>query len=398
MVFNWAPVQWDEAANQDHYTLKVLTPYVLPAGVDPRSHVEQNGLVLTEPEMNEEYLIDYQRGEQDRLLLVFHKDDPGNLYHMETQFYLPAQWFELPSGASPSKETWPDKLKNVLPFAGGGLLLLGAFYFIVTGKHRSMVAAHRGLDEVRWENLDWTPPKLILSNFRVPGKVCTDLTPLEAAFYLEIPFKQIVSAMVQSLVAEGYLKIIYTTPVLHARLLKLPNRSDLNPYECQLLEAFRDDGELSQAELEALMSLAVENIQKKAWDCDIKATQEHYRGRIGEFEKTERQLAEQQQGRPAGEYDQWYWWYHNQHPFFMSRYRYGWNPWYYEHSGSDGYRPPLKGAHRHRPRAQLKRLPRCLSLSVPFGLSFGLPLRLSFGLPLGVRQRRLALVHKETET
>ena len=230
MVFNWSPMEWDEAPNQDHYTLKVLTPYVLPADAYPRSYVEQNALVLTETWMNGQYLIDYQRGEGDRLLLVFHKDDPGNLYQMQTQFYLPAQWFELSSGASPSKETWSDKLKEAVPFAGGGLLLMGAFYFVVMGKHRSMVAAHRGLDEVRWENLDWTPPKLILSNFRVPGKVCTDLTPLEAAFYLEIPFKQIVSAMLQSLVAEGYLKIIYTTPVLHARLLKLSNPSQLDPY------------------------------------------------------------------------------------------------------------------------------------------------------------------------
>jgi hypothetical protein len=220
---------------------------------------------------------------------------------------------------SPSKESWSDKLWKALPFAGGGIVLIVAFYFIVMGKHRSMVAAHRGLDEVRWENLNWTPPKLILSNFRVPGKVCTDLTPLEAAFYLEIPFKQIVSAMVQSLVAEGYLKVIYTTPVLHARVLKLPNRAELDPYECQLLEAFQDDGELSQAELEALMNLAVENIQKKAWDCDIKATQEHYRGQIGEFQKAERLQAEQQQGRQVDEYDQWYWWYHNRHPFFMNR-------------------------------------------------------------------------------
>jgi hypothetical protein len=37
-VFNWSPIQWDEATNQDHYTLMVLTPHVLEAGVDPRRH------------------------------------------------------------------------------------------------------------------------------------------------------------------------------------------------------------------------------------------------------------------------------------------------------------------------------------------------------------------------
>ena len=39
-----------------------------------------------------------------------------------------------------------------------------------------------------WDALDWSPPMLQLSNFRKPGKVCEDLTRLEAAFYLGIPF------------------------------------------------------------------------------------------------------------------------------------------------------------------------------------------------------------------
>ena len=389
VVFNWSPMVWDEAPDQDHYTLKVLTPCVLPAGVDPRSYVEQNGLVLTETFMNERYLIDYQRGEGDRLRLVFHKEDPGNSYHMQTQFYLPAGWFDLAAGGTPADgETWADRAGRVLPWAGE-LVLMAAYYFVVTAKHRSMATAHRGLDEVRWENLDWTPPKLILSNFRVPGKVCTDLTPLEAAFYLEIPFKQIVSAMIQSLAAEGYLKIIYATPVLHAKVLKPPDRSQLDPYECQLLESFQDDGELSQPELEALMDLAVANIQQKAWDCDIKATQEHYRGRIAEFQKDQRREAEE--GRPAQEYDQWYWWYHNQHPFFTSRFAYGWNPWLYDTAVPVDTDHILKGPVRHRPGPQPERLPRCLSLGLPFGLPLRVPLRLPQRLPLRLRQRRLSL-------
>ena len=74
-----------------------------------------------------------------------------------------------------------DKNEALMKEVGGELVLMAAYYFVVTAKHRSMVSAHRGLDAVRWEHLDWTPPKLILSNFRVPGKVCPDLTALEAA-------------------------------------------------------------------------------------------------------------------------------------------------------------------------------------------------------------------------
>jgi len=77
-VFNWSPVEWNEARNQDHYTLSVLTPHVLQSGLDARQYVTENELVLTEPWVNEKFRIDYQRGEADRLRLVFHRDRPGN--------------------------------------------------------------------------------------------------------------------------------------------------------------------------------------------------------------------------------------------------------------------------------------------------------------------------------
>ena len=94
-------------------------------------------------------------------------------------------------------------LPRKLWFVAGGVALLAIFFLVVGGKQRSMVAAHQGLEKVRWDNLDWTPPKLVLSSLRKPGKVCEDLTPLEAAFYLGIPFKRIVSGMLDSMVAEG---------------------------------------------------------------------------------------------------------------------------------------------------------------------------------------------------
>jgi len=62
VVFNWSPSKWEEARNQDHYTLKILTPHRLPAGVDPRSYVLDNDLVLTEPFVNTRFKIDYQAG------------------------------------------------------------------------------------------------------------------------------------------------------------------------------------------------------------------------------------------------------------------------------------------------------------------------------------------------
>ncbi|MBE3074235.1 MAG: hypothetical protein IMZ75_04710, partial [Actinobacteria bacterium] len=259
-VFNWSPVQWDEASHQDHYTLKILTPYVLPAGVDPRAHVQENGLMLTEKWVNEQYRIDYQRGSGDRLELVFHKDRPGNLYHMLVQIYLPAQWFALPDTAGATaapgdlrtEESWQDqfqtdRFKYAGLFLSGGLALLGSFFTLIRSKQHSMVTAHQGLDELRCDNLDWTPPTLELSTFRVPGKVCQDLTPLEAAFYLEVPFKDILSAMIRSLENEGFLVIMTRSP-FKAKVRPV-DRGSLSEYEVFLLDAFSDDGELSQLEL-----------------------------------------------------------------------------------------------------------------------------------------------------
>ena len=63
VVFNWSPVQWGEAYHQKSYTLKILTPYVLPSGLkNIREYVYENKLILTEPYVNDKYVIDYRRG------------------------------------------------------------------------------------------------------------------------------------------------------------------------------------------------------------------------------------------------------------------------------------------------------------------------------------------------
>jgi len=261
----------------DHYTLKVITPYRLPGGANPRHVVESGRLILTEPWVNERYRIDYQRGPEERLLVLFHKENPPNRYQMRVQFYMPAGWFDLPAGKSAVEAPGQQAARsdNGLLLVAG-LAVIAAFFGVVKGKQRSMLAARRGLDEIRWENLDWTPPKLILSEFRKPGKVCKELTPLEAAFYLEIPFKRILAAMLNAMVAEGFLEVASESP-LRVKVLRRPDLESLDDYERLFYEALEDDGRLSQAELEALMNEAVKRVQLKAWDADVEATKAYYR-------------------------------------------------------------------------------------------------------------------------
>ncbi|PIP38368.1 MAG: hypothetical protein COX19_13140, partial [Desulfobacterales bacterium CG23_combo_of_CG06-09_8_20_14_all_51_8] len=274
-VFNWSPVQWDEAASQDHYTLKILTPHPAPVDRDLRQYVTGNGLILTEKWVNEKFLIDYQAGPNDRLLLVFHKTRPGNHYDMRTQFYMPADWFDFSGVASVSmsgqsaKDTethlaTPEPRRKATSrktvFYVGLAMLLAVYALIVTGKQKSMVMAHKGLDDILWDNLNWTPPKLVLGTFRKTGKICKDLTPLEVAFYLGLPVKRIFSAMLASMEAEGFLAVVSKDP-LRVKVLQTPEPGKLDDYERLFFSCLSDDGAFSQYELEHLMNTAVRAIQ-----------------------------------------------------------------------------------------------------------------------------------------
>jgi len=202
VVFNWSPVRWDEARNQDHYTFTILTPNQLPPGADPRGYVLEKDLVLTEPFVNERFKIDYQRGERDRLRLIFHRENPGNRFDMRVEIYMPAAWFSLPTQTAESDRSvshtyaplkgsetpWYERQTPI--FGIGGIFLLAIFLAVVFGKHRSMIRAHHGLSGIKWENLDWTPPKLILSSFRKSGKICNGACPI---YWRELGYQELES-------------------------------------------------------------------------------------------------------------------------------------------------------------------------------------------------------------
>ncbi|MCB0293709.1 MAG: hypothetical protein KDG51_00345, partial [Calditrichaeota bacterium] len=61
-----------------------------------------------------------------------------------------------------------------------------------------------------------------------------------------------------------------------AEVVKRPEMGRLDQYEGLFFESLENDGRLSQDELQALMNLAVKNIQNKAWDADIEATKAYY--------------------------------------------------------------------------------------------------------------------------
>ena len=70
--------------------------------------------------------------------------------------------------------------------------------------------------------------------------------------------------MLESLVNKGYLKVLYTTPVLRARVAAPPDPDQLDPYERIFVEAAQDDDMLSQEELEAVLREG-ERTARAAW-------------------------------------------------------------------------------------------------------------------------------------
>ena len=120
----------------------------------------------------------------------------------------------------------------------------GIFTLVILGKHKSMVSAYRGLEAIHWDRMDWTPPKMVLSDFHKPGKVCQELECIEAGFYLELPIKRILSAMLDAMITEGYMRVVDEAP-LRVEILRKPDLEQLNEYEKLFYASLADDGEFS---------------------------------------------------------------------------------------------------------------------------------------------------------
>ncbi len=322
IVLNWAPSTWDHAL--EHYTVWVRYPVQAPAR--PREGTFLDGIHFrTEPFMNERYLIDYLRGDEGRFEVQLHWKNVPRDTAMRVQQYVDASLFDGSFHAISRRELERDQVD--LPLAPRWILLivglLGGVLFLglVRLKHGDVRAARDARDEVTWTAVDWVPPKIELSTFRKPGKVCKTLSPVEVAFFLELPYKQILSTMLQRLTKAGFLEIVRENP-LRVRTLarEAYDASQLEPYEWEMVMAALDDGRFSEAELEKLLELVVANVQKKAWDCDIEATKAYLRKQIEAVWKLREADGyagpDEDARRPFGERTQgWYHWYFHRYGY-----------------------------------------------------------------------------------
>ena len=172
------------------------------------------------------------------------------------------------------------------------------------------------MDSVSWSSIEWQAPKIELSVFRQPGKVCKELTPVEVAFFLEMPYKRILSCVLQQLTQAGFLAVRSRNP-LEVDVLDYAaaDFDDLEPFEQAMVMAAKDDGLFSKREMEEILEQVVASVRKKSWDCDIEATKQYWRARIDTV-WNERQ----RQGHPGRDEDE--------RAPVLSRH-YGWHHWYF---------------------------------------------------------------------
>ena len=177
VVFNWAPVQWDEP--MEHYTVTINYPLEYKDKSHSREEIEKylikNGFA-TEKWMNEEYLIDYRVvniESTSRVQVLLHKDNPGIEYQFKIQQYISEDVFSQIPSASASFDDNTKREDYTAPRNNNGytdgrwqnqysesadrtgllfaLSLLLIITFIAVGrKHRSMVKAHQTLEQVQW--------------------------------------------------------------------------------------------------------------------------------------------------------------------------------------------------------------------------------------------------------
>ncbi len=314
VVFNWAPVQWDKP--MDHYTVSINYPLAFSEESGTREEIEQfliDNHFATEKWMNERYLIDYRVvtiENSSRIQVLLHKDKPEAKFKFEIQQYIAENIFNLNKDSgnigkgneyNEDNDLYDDNRnynkwdraveqdgkpsgKTVLIIALG-LLFLSSFA-AVSKKRSSILKSQANLEQVNWARTDWEPPKLEIASFRKDGTVAEDLDPIEVALFVGTPYKTILSAILSKLVAQGYLEEVSQDPIKVRRIDHNKSLDELSDYE-RLMYNASDDGEFSGKEIELILQKLVDNVQKKTWDCDIKATQKYYEDKFSETLKTQ---------------------------------------------------------------------------------------------------------------
>ena len=310
-VFNWSPVQWEDPL--DHQAVVVRFPLTAPAGGPDETFLQKTGF-MTEKFVNERYMIDYPgvknpAGENIFSARFFRKNLSAK-YHFQIQVYLGGEAFALKTMAYGNLLKGPPQKTQYMPaqekhylnryFPGGMLaslpvsrgetvflvLLLGGLFcvvpfFIMTVKQNSMLTAQAGIGAVNWEGNEWVPPKVQVGTFRKPGKVASNLTPIEVGVLVGMPIAELLSLILANMERKGLLTVQSSEPLNIKRAPYINTSNDA--YETVLLNAVRPDGTLETGAMNETVKTISTGLEQKMWDCDLAATKEYYQKRLEKY-------------------------------------------------------------------------------------------------------------------
>jgi hypothetical protein len=146
---------------------------------------------------------------------------------------------------------------------------MGLIPVLVLAKRGSLHKAAEKIEEISWTRNDWVPPKIQVATFRKTGKMA-ELDDFEAALLLELPIKKILALLLYSMNENGMIRIISTSP-LRLEIGDRPLSPPRSLYEKTILNAIRSDHTLDPDIIKGTIIEAVDNIQRKSWDCDLAA-------------------------------------------------------------------------------------------------------------------------------
>ncbi|HRY55647.1 MAG TPA: hypothetical protein P5142_13565, partial [Spirochaetia bacterium] len=310
VVFNWGPVWWDEGLESRAVRL------VLPRRVGGERLTEDEKAAipaLTEEFVNAQNKIDWY-GSADGsggywLTGLFFQEDIPAEGEQRLQLYFPEGYLQLDPGAAlaelaaaeeggeaevfgeappapgPRESGLDARLRSRPALAAAIFLPLIACALFLYGRRLAAFRRRRALlAGISWAGDAWSPPRILVGSYQVPGKVAEGLHPVEVALLMELPLPRVAAIMLEGLSRQGLVELLAEDPL---RIRVLAGRKAESEYEEDFLAAFDHEGRVLSGLMADFFEAAIKKLQEKVWDCDLEATKAHYRAKIQAAESGE---------------------------------------------------------------------------------------------------------------
>ena len=316
IYFDWGPVWWDQSL--EYRSVRLVLPKTV--GSDKLSDEEKAAIPLrTEKAVNAENKIDWYgtKGEDGKFYLtgLFYQKDVQVQGTQRLQLYFPAGYLDLSAelsevegktavsdeaeqaqaegaalaaaSASANAEEKPRDYfaENVRGNPILSLSILVALIALALVLYARRLASYRArkalLAGISWAGDAWSPPRILVGSYQVPGKVAEGLHPVEVALLMELPLPRVAAIMIEGLRRQGLIELVSESPLRIKILSAAKAQSD---YEESFLGAFDSEGRVLSGLMADFFEAAIKKLQEKVWDCDLEATKTYYRKKIEEAE------------------------------------------------------------------------------------------------------------------